>query len=340
MQAMLEPSEWLRLRGRRYRIVERLSAGGEIVEQYRAIDPESRPGGDACAVHILPAGKKTLDYVRVLKRVSDRNRSFLPILAYNTWRDAKNVSKIVVVLPWLAGRTLREYLRASTAQRGPGISSIEAIRLYRGLAHGVCNLNHRTNIVHGDIKPENLIVAREPTQLVLIDYGSAWLVEETMTRTPLDGATRAYASPERLQPTSAPDFRSDQFSVSAVFYEMLTRTKPYGGLGGAAADPGNESFRNLVRPSAAAPDRDSMPDSVWKRVDTATIKGLALDRELRFRNRREWLDAVDDIDFEIKRTSRLDGGDKLIAGVAERVGRLGEAVGNLIRRLTRRKRDE
>lgn len=329
---MLEPGEWLKVRNRRYRVVDRLSAGGDCVERYKAVDPDAKPGGDVCSVHVLPCGKQTLSYVRVLKRASERSRTFLPVLFFNTWHDRMGNRKVVLVLPWLAGRTLRAYLNASQSGRGPGISAFEAVRLFRGLAHGICHLNHHANIVHGDIKPENLVVSREPTQLVLIDFGSAWLVEETVKRGPLDGLTRAYAAPERISGVPSPDFRSDQFSVSAVMYEMLTFAKPYGGLGGSAADEGNAGYQEVPPPSTKCRVSGNLMDSVWKKIDTVTLTGLHLDRERRYRNRRDWLDAVDDIDFEIKRTSRLVDGDKLIAGLVERIDGAWNRVAALIRR--------
>lgn len=332
-QTVLEPGEWMRVRNRRYRILERLTASGAGVQRYKAVDPEARPGGEECALHVLPANRQTGSCVRVLKRVSDRNRSFLPILAYNPWQDATGASKVVLVLPWLPGRTLRDYLNAAKAGHGPGISPFEAFRLFRGLAHGVSNLNHRSNIVHGDIKPENLIVTREPTQLVLIDFGSAWLVEEAATHMALDGVTRAYAAPERIRGTPVPDFRSDQFSVSAIFYEMLTLGRPYGGLGGAAFDDGNEGFREFTPPSTQCRERGKLADSAWKRVDTVICRGLAPDREDRYPNRRDWLDAVDAIDFEIKRTSRMGSGEQAIASLIERADRWRAAAWRLVRRI-------
>ena len=41
---------------------------------------------------------------------------------------------------------------------------------------------HQRRILHGDIKPENLILAREPNRLVMIDFGTAWTTERTTRR--------------------------------------------------------------------------------------------------------------------------------------------------------------
>lgn len=57
--------------------------------------------------------------------------------------------------------------------------------------------------------------------------GSAWSVERTLDRAG-QGAMRSYAAPETIGVDDAPPgFRSDQFSVMVVCYEMLTGEIPY-----------------------------------------------------------------------------------------------------------------
>ena len=97
-------------------------------------------------------------------------------------------------------------------------------------------MHHKKNFVHGDIRPENLVLCREPNRLVLIDFGSAWPVEKTTARSLGDGVSEFYSAPEQLRDNRFADFRSDQFSASVVFYELLTLDLPYEGLGGKAED--------------------------------------------------------------------------------------------------------
>lgn len=87
-------------------------------------------------------------------------------------------------------------------------------------------LVHAKGIVHGDIKPANLILTRSG-RVKLIDFGSAQRVGDPPTLTP-SLATPAYRSPEQAsneQAHAAPvevDGRSDQFSLALVLQQMLT----------------------------------------------------------------------------------------------------------------------
>src|SRR5207247_711917 len=93
-------------------------------------------------------------------------------------------------------------------------SAHEGFRILRGLAHCVSQLHNHTNCVHGDVKPENIILARHPERAVLIDFGSAWTAERTARRVAGDGHTEPYAAPEQHRGDVAVDFRADQFAVS------------------------------------------------------------------------------------------------------------------------------
>ena len=106
------------------------------------------------------------------------------------------------------------------------------MRLLKGVAHALRHLHHRKNIIHGDVKPANLILTKR-TSLVLIDYGSAWPGERTTQRGGGDGFSPAYAAPELVRGNAAVDWRADQFSVGVILYELLTGKLPFGGLGGS-----------------------------------------------------------------------------------------------------------
>lgn len=95
------------------------------------------------------------------------------------------------------------------------------VQAARGLA-----LVHAKGIVHGDIKPANLILTRSG-RIKLIDFGSAQRVGDPQTLRP-SLATPAYRSPEQANSEQASgepvelDGRSDQFSLSLVLQQMLT----------------------------------------------------------------------------------------------------------------------
>jgi serine/threonine protein kinase len=173
-----------------------------------------------------------------------------------------------------------------------------AFRLFRGLAHGLHQLNH-DNIVHGDLKPDNLILDR--TSLVIIDFGSSWTVENSVMRLAGDGRTDGFASPEQHAGESLIDFRSDQFSATALFFLMLTGDLPYAGLGGKAGRVGirHEFESRLDRPSELCRDRGKLPEDFWQRIDDLVLQGLAFDPNQRFGDSRSWIGVLNEIDARL-----------------------------------------
>src|SRR6185369_9675512 len=86
---------------------------------------------------------------------------------------------------------------------------------------------HAQGIVHRDIKPGNVIVLGDRS-VKIIDFGIAKMaVSASATRTGLIMGTIKYMSPEQIRGQA--DARSDQYSVGAVCYEMLTLRPPYPG---------------------------------------------------------------------------------------------------------------
>ena len=275
--------------GRRtYLILEKTGASGR--ERYLAFDPHAGPGGDTRALLVFPRTASAWQHVRVLKRLSAGNPNLPTILEYQCSND-----QILLVLTWVRGPDLRSYLDAVRSNAKPPPSAIEGVRLVRGLAHGLAQLHRRHTIIHGDLKPANLIVARNPSRLVMIDFGSAWFVEQTLHRQEGDGLSRQYAAPELQGGAPIQDFRSDQFSASVILYELLTLQRPYDQLGGQAGLPGiAPRMRDaLVPPSRLSPDRGHLPATVWTELDRVVTAGLALDPDGRFPTCDAWLDALD-----------------------------------------------
>lgn len=89
---------------------------------------------------------------------------------------------------------------------------------------------HQCGIMHGDIKPSNLLVNQQGV-LKLADFGLAQLLDSSGRG---DGGewspmgTPEYAAPELWDPNARLDERSDLYSLGAVFYEMLTGKPPQG----------------------------------------------------------------------------------------------------------------
>ena len=140
-----------------------------------------------------------------------------------------------------------EYVEGPTL-RGP-IAADKAARLAIELA-GAIEAAHAKGILHGDLKPGNVIVTRGSAKL--LDFG----VARSRGQSPSDvvGAKAAatvgvaYLSPEQAQ-GRAPDARSDIFSFGVLLYEMLSGHRAF--TGGSSADVVKAILHDEPQPVAA-----------------------------------------------------------------------------------------
>ncbi len=131
-----------------------------------------------------------------------------------------NVDYIVMEL--IDGITLKEYL-SRRGQLSPKEVTVFATQIARALEHA-----HDHNIVHRDIKPQNIMLLRDGTVKVA-DFGIAHFAaqENTYSKGEAIGSVH-YVSPEQAR-GSFVDNRTDLYSLGVVMYEMITGRLPFEG---------------------------------------------------------------------------------------------------------------
>ena len=273
-----------RIFGERFLLLESLGHGDR--QRFLAYHPRYRV---ARRVSFLPKTSAGEQHLRSLFRSQRTNNAFARI---HVWEERPE--SFAVVHEWVPGDDLEQHIQKIRVGQLPPMSPHQAVRLVRGLAHGLDWLHNNARIVHGDLKPANLIPNRNARGLIAVDYGSAWPLERTMKRQFGDGDDDRYAAPELQGATGVVDGRVDQFAVSAILYEMLTGRLPYQ-WGGKAGRPMYAATMQpiYVPPSQIAPHRNKTPDRVWQALDAVVATGVAFDPERRFRSDREWLDALE-----------------------------------------------
>ncbi|MDA1166009.1 MAG: protein kinase [Planctomycetota bacterium] len=315
----------VRVNRRNYPIVGRLQAAGRwwpVIkrhgclgrERHVVFDRHAGPGGDLRGLFILNRSHASRQRLNVLRRVAATCSDLPAILECRFERD-----HIVLIVTWVPGMTLAEYLNEARSHAVARPSPTEAVRLVRGLAHAVCQLHRHRQVIHGDLRPDNLILTTGSSRLVMIDFGSAWTTEATARRDPGDGGVAVYQAPELQTRTGTVDGRSDQFSVSAILYELLTLQLPYGGLGGSVVNfaSAETAARKLVPPGRLMPRRRQLPRSLGQDIDRLVLRGLALDPEHRFATSRDWLDHLDALQTSIRVLAVAPAGPSSLTGVIE-----------------------
>lgn len=125
-----------------------------------------------------------------------------------------------MVMELVDGITLKEYIKEKGAL--PWQEACDyAIQISQGL-----NEAHSKNIIHRDIKPQNIIMTQDKT-LKVTDFGIARAAasETTMVGSSAMGSVH-YISPEQAR-GGYTDARSDIYSLGIVLYEMLTGKVPF-----------------------------------------------------------------------------------------------------------------
>lgn len=300
--------DFVSVRGKKHRVIRRLHLGGNLLlavaqlkthgrEAYKVFDASTRQWR---ALHLLPSSPDAARHLRILQRVTQGDNEIVQIL-----QICQHKNHTLVLLPWIDGFNLAEILnRQRNSVRRIGLA--EAVRLLKGVAHALRHLHHRNHVVHGDVKPSNLILTRR-TSLVLIDYGSAWRVERTTQRDEGDGFSPGYSAPELVRGSASADWRADHFSIGVILYEMLTGRLPYGGLGGLVGTLPARLLEQseLLYPSKLSPESSKYSKRIWNKVDELTVRALSIDPNSRFPTQSDWLDAWASTLSEIRRTKEL-----------------------------------
>ena len=126
---------------------------------------------------------------------------------------------LYLAMAWIDGPDLR---RLATAG---GLSAARIVSLVSQVARALDAL-HEAGIVHGDVKPSNVLVHRED-HAYLVDFGVARRSAfADPTTGELLGGTPAFAAPETAR--GLPDPASDQYSLGCVTFELLTGLRPFG----------------------------------------------------------------------------------------------------------------
>lgn len=142
---------------------------------------------------------------------------------------------------------------------------------------------HSKNVVHRDIKPANILYDRSTNTLNVTDFGVACLTDASKTKTGTILGSPSYMSPEQLAGKKV-DGRSDLFSLSITFYQLLAGELPFIG----------ESLASLMYKIANEkhPDvrvfRPELPSCVSKIIN----KGLHKEIEKRFQSSKQMGDAL------------------------------------------------
>ncbi|MDA0160585.1 protein kinase [Solirubrobacter ginsenosidimutans] len=182
---------------------------------------------------------------------------------------------LYLAMAWIDGRNLRELAAAG------GLSAAHVVMLVRQIARALDAI-HDAGIVHGDIKPSNILV-HDSDHAYLLDFGVARRTRYADPRTnELVGGTPAYSAPEAVKGPF-----SDRYALGCVVFELLTGERPFGG--------GDAHL--LARRHAQSP-RPRVSDVVPELAsfDVAVMRAMAINPAERFDSGAEFGRALEQAD--------------------------------------------
>lgn len=159
--------------------------------------------------HVTRRGDHELDMHTFAQRQST---GVLPLLDSTAGRDG-----VVMMFPFVDRLRFRELC-----------SSKRLSSYFRSLCYVLRNL-HAKNFVHGDIKPDNILVSRHSSQLFLADFGLSSKgnnAQWTKTNACVAGGTPGFRAPELLAGRGLSTAASDMWAVGITLLAFLRRRMP------------------------------------------------------------------------------------------------------------------
>ncbi len=217
MQAMSEQK--LVLNGR-YTLLERIGSGGMSVV-YKAQD---RSLGRIVAVKMMH--ESFTNDSGFLKRFQQEAHAAANLAHPNivTVHDiGQDEYKHYIVMEYVEGRTLKEIIRSYHEAPMPFGHALDLIiQVCNGIGYA-----HRANLVHCDVKPQNVIVTVDD-QVKVADFGIARAIS---TATQVQQVSQVWGTPQYFSPEQAagdaPTPASDVYSIGVILFEMLTGQLPF-----------------------------------------------------------------------------------------------------------------
>ncbi|MBX9869173.1 MAG: protein kinase [Burkholderiaceae bacterium] len=208
-----------------YQIRRRLGAGG-FGEVYEAWDSKLHR---AVAIKRLKLSDTQQAPESLLKEArlaaSLQHPAFVNIHAIEEDQGSQSI-----VMELVPGLTVKEWMQAHPIDE-PGYQQT-VLEFVRQIAEAMQEA-HATGLIHGDLKPSNLII--EPSGKVrILDFGLAQKADAQATTSvsQLDPqGTIAYMAPERMTGAKA-SVHSDMYALGTILYELLTGARPYAALSG------------------------------------------------------------------------------------------------------------
>jgi Tol biopolymer transport system component len=260
-----------------YTIIRQLGSGG-MGEVFLGHDPEL---GRNIAIKLLPEHlARSSEHLGKLRQEARAASSLNHPNIVTIYEIGEDGGAAFMAMEHVDGQTLRDLLGA-----GP-LPPRKALQLGAQIADGLAAA-HKRGLIHRDLKPENVMITSEGVVKIL-DFGLAKSIGASSASSSDPGTivgTYSYMSPEQARAGEV-DYRSDQFSLGSILYEMVTGMRAFDGPSGVETlfmvvrdEPAPLS---VVAPHVPAPARWIIDRCLSKDPDDRYVATRDLARDLQY----------------------------------------------------------
>ena len=255
----------------RYEILRKLGTGG-MAEVYLAHDRHL--DRDVALKVLLSKYAEDEQFIERFRREASAAASLNHPNIVQIYDRGEGEGTYYIAMEYLDGRPLKEIIVRFAPLRTDHVVSISS-QILEALRFA-----HRKDVIHRDIKPQNIMVDDEG-RVKVTDFGIARAGASSMTETGSILGTAHYLSPEQAQGGQV-EAGSDLYSLGIVMYEMVTGTLPFTG-----DNPVAIAMQHVHEPPV--PLRSLVP-TIPENLENVIMRALAKDPAQRYLTAQAFLD--------------------------------------------------
>ncbi len=267
----------------RYRVLHKLGSGG-MADVYCAEDTHL---GRRIAMKLLHRRfAQDAEFVERFRREASSAAGLQHPNVVGVYDRGEFDDTYYIAMEYCEGRSLKDVIRAEAP-----LDVRRAIAITKQMLLAA-RFAHRRNVIHRDLKPQNVILDAEDNVKVA-DFGIARAGASDITQAGAIMGTAQYLSPEQAQGRPVTQ-ASDVYSIGVVLYELLTGKAPFEGESAVAIA--------LMHVNQPAPSPRELVAGIPSELDAVVMKALAKDTSDRYTDAESFLRDLEAVE------SRLDRG--------------------------------